>query len=142
MFFQIVNILKAKNTDMSKNIGAWDLMSSVLKLYLVFYFRAAFQVLRFFAADFYPLCLLFFYLGFFSRTFTNHRTAGEGGGYLFNSSPPLTHTSQTLRHWPCDYRRELTSARNLQPDSNREPLILERKSLTTKLRALTSMLSF
>ena len=28
----------------------------------------------------------FFYLGFFSRTFTIHRTEGEGGGYLFNSS--------------------------------------------------------
>ena len=24
--------------------------------------------------------LFFFYLGFLSRTFTNHRTAGEGGG--------------------------------------------------------------
>ena len=28
----------------------------------------------------------FFYLGFLSRTFTIHGTAGEGGGYLFNSS--------------------------------------------------------
>ena len=35
--------------------------------------------------------------------------AGEGGGYLFNSSLPLP------------------------PDSNREPLVSERKSLTTKL---------
>ena len=25
----------------------------------------------------------------FSQPFTNHRTAGEGGGYLFNSSLPL-----------------------------------------------------
>ena len=31
----------------------------------------------------------FFYLGFLSRTFTIHKTAGEGGGYLFNSSLPL-----------------------------------------------------
>ena len=31
----------------------------------------------------------FFYLGFLSRTFTIHGTAGEGGGYLFNSSLPL-----------------------------------------------------
>ena len=31
----------------------------------------------------------FFYLGFLSRTFTIHKTAGEGGGYLFNSSVPL-----------------------------------------------------
>ena len=40
----------------------------------------------------------FLYLGFLSRTFKNHRTAGEGGGYFFNSSPPLTPASQTLRH--------------------------------------------
>ena len=40
----------------------------------------------------------FFYLGFLSRTFTIHRTAGEGGGYLFNSSLPLPPASQTLRH--------------------------------------------
>ena len=31
----------------------------------------------------------FFYLGFLSRTFTNHRTAGEGGGYFIHSSLPL-----------------------------------------------------
>ena len=41
----------------------------------------------------------FFYLGFLSQiTFTNHRTAGEGGGHFFNSSLPLPPTSQTLRH--------------------------------------------
>ena len=33
--------------------------------------------------------IFFFYLGFLSRTFTNHRTAGEGGGHFFNSSLPL-----------------------------------------------------
>ena len=38
----------------------------------------------------------FFYLGFLSRKFTNHRTAGEGGGHFFNSSPPLPPASQTL----------------------------------------------
>ena len=30
--------------------------------------------------------LFFFYLGFLSRIFMNHRTAGEGGGHFFNSS--------------------------------------------------------
>ena len=40
----------------------------------------------------------FFYMGFLSRTFTNHRTAGEGGGHFINSSLPLPPTSQTLRH--------------------------------------------
>ena len=40
----------------------------------------------------------FLYLGFLSRTFRIHGTAGEGGGYLFNSSLPLPPASQTLRH--------------------------------------------
>ena len=40
----------------------------------------------------------FFYLGFLSRTFTNHRTAEEGGGHFFNSSLPLPPASQTIRH--------------------------------------------
>ena len=40
----------------------------------------------------------FFYLGFLSRIFTIHGTAGEGGGYLFNSSLPLPPASQALRH--------------------------------------------
>ena len=40
----------------------------------------------------------FYYLGFLSRTFTIHGTAGQGGGYLFNSSLPLPPASQTLRH--------------------------------------------
>ena len=33
-------------------------------------------------------CFLF-YLSFLLQTFTIHRTAGDGGGYLFNSSLPL-----------------------------------------------------
>ena len=40
----------------------------------------------------------FFYLGFLSGTFTNHGTAGEGGRDFFNSSLPLPHALQTLRH--------------------------------------------
>ena len=50
-----------------------------------------------------PICpnlyiCIFFYLRFLSRAFTNHRTAGEGGGHSFNSSLPLPLASQTLRH--------------------------------------------
>ena len=44
------------------------------------------------------LLIFFFYLGFLSRTFSNHRTAGEEGGHFFNSSLPLPPASQTLRH--------------------------------------------
>ena len=35
---------------------------------------------------------------FFSRTFTIHGTAGEGGGYLFNSSLPHPPAAQALRY--------------------------------------------
>ena len=82
-----------------------------------------------------PCHLLFLQLGFLSRTFTIHRTAGEGGGYLFKSSLPLPLSSQTLRHQSGDYCRELTSAHSQNPDSNQELLVTECKSLTTKLRA-------
>ena len=41
----------------------------------------------------------FLYLGFLSHiTFTNHRSAGDGGGHFFNFSLQLPSTSQTLRH--------------------------------------------
>ena len=73
----------------------------------------------------------FFYLDFLSRIFTNHRSAGEGGRHFFNYSLPLPPASQTLRHKPGDYCRELTSSHSQQPDSNREPLIFERKPLIT-----------
>ena len=41
-----------------------------------------------------------------------------------------------LYHFHPLHGGELTSAHSWQPDSNREPLVSERKSLTTKLRAL------
>ena len=44
------------------------------------------------------MCFFFFYLVFLSQPFTNHRTADEGGGHLFNSSLLLPHASQSLRH--------------------------------------------
>ena len=68
--------------------------------------------------------IFFFYLGFLSRTFTIHGTAGEGG-----------------LHRHLDISRELTSAHSWKPDSNREPLVSECKSLTTKLRALKYIIS-
>ena len=42
-------------------------------------------------------CSFFFYLGFLSRKYTIHRTAGEGGGgFLFNSSLPLLPVCRNL----------------------------------------------
>ena len=87
----------------------------------------------------FPLTLLgtlFFFSFFFFHENAGIRTAGEEGGHFFNSSLPLLPASQTLRHQPGDYCRELTSAHNQQPNSKQEPLVSERKSLTTKLRAL------
>ena len=83
----------------------------------------------------------FFYLGFPSWTFLFliHRTAGERRGYLFKSPLLLPPTSQALSYWPGDNCRELTSPHNYQLDSNRESLVSDRKSLTTKLRALKAL---
>ena len=41
------------------------------------------------------VCVFFFFLGFLSRTFTFHRIAGKGEGYLFNSSVLLQPASRT-----------------------------------------------
>ena len=71
-----------------------------------------------------------FYFGFLSRTLTNHRTVGEGGGHFFISSLPLPLASQTLRHQQEDQCRKPTSTHIQQPDSNREPLVSEIKSST------------
>ena len=77
----------------------------------------------------------FFYLGFLSRKFAIHK-AGEGEGYLFNFFLPPPPTSQTL-----DISRAITTESSplhivSKRGSNWEILISERKSLTTKLRAL------
>ena len=88
--------------------------------------------------DRYPQCkfptdTMFFYLGFLSQPFTNHGTAGEGGGYFFNSSLPLSPTSQNL-----DISQAITAGSSPlhigQPDSILL-LVSKLKLLTTKLRA-------
>ena len=93
---------------------------------------------RFFAkiVNGFQLLFYFLHLRFLLRTFTIHRAEGEGGGYLFNTSLPLLSTSQTLRCQLGNCHRELTSTHIQQPDSNREPLVSERKSLNSNLRAL------
>ena len=52
------------------------------------------------------LFCLFFYLGFASRLFTIHKTAGKGGGYLFISFLSFPPASQTLRHCLDYYSRD------------------------------------
>ena len=48
--------------------------------------------------EFKRFFFFFFYLGFLSQTFTNHRTAGEGGGHFSNSLLPLPPASQKIGH--------------------------------------------
>ena len=82
----------------------------------------------------------FFLSGYsFTNIHESHDCRGRGR-HFFNSSLPLPPASQTLRHQPGDYCRELTSAHSQQLDSNREPLVSERKSLTTKLHPLVEPL--
>ena len=63
--------------------------------------------------------IYFFYVGFLLPTFTNHKTAEEGGGNFINSSLPPPPASKTVRHQPCDYCTELTSLHKQRLDSNR-----------------------
>ena len=46
----------------------------------------------------YYIYVFFFHLGFLSRTFTIHRTAGEGESSFCKSSLPFPPVSRTLRH--------------------------------------------
>ena len=80
--------------------------------------------------------VFFFYLGFLSRPFMNHRTAGERGGHFFNSTS--THSIDQ----PEDYCRELTSAHRLQPDSNWTPLVSECRSLTSSENMATMLVLY
>ena len=65
-------------------------------------YKNTFQTMYSFLNQFQQLSIVyirkvfFFPSGFLSRTFTNHRTAGEG--HFFNSSQPLPPASQTCRH--------------------------------------------
>ena len=81
----------------------------------------------------------FFYLEFLSQTFMIHKKAGEGEGYFFKSSVPLPPLQRHL-----DTSQAITVKTlhiTWQPDSNREPLVSECKSLTIKLHIVAFMAS-
>ena len=82
------------------------------------------------------LAQAFFWSRFSFTIIHDHRIVEKGGGYFFNSSLALPLASQTLRHWPGSYCREVTSAHSYHTESNWEPMVLERKSLTTTLCSL------
>ena len=76
---------------------------------------------------------IFFLPGFpFTTIHELQDCRGRGRAFLLTLPP----ASQTLRHQPGDFGRELTSAHRQQLDQNWELLVSEHKSLTTKLRAL------
>ena len=83
-----------------------------------------------------------FYLGFLSRTFTIHRQQGQGEAI---SLSPLYHFHPLHRH--LDISRAINAGSSpLHIASSRtrtgKALVSERKSLTTKLRALTNFMKF
>ena len=88
VFFCFNHIVKITNVDSIFNVDIFDMH--------FFFYTHDLQVQNFcnkwIASDF------FFYLGFLSQPFTNHRTTGEGGGHFFNSSLPCPPASQTLRY--------------------------------------------
>ena len=60
--------------------------------------------------NFYSKFNVFFFLsGFFFTGIHDSQDSRGREGYFFNSPPPLPPVSQALRHFPGDYRRELTS---------------------------------
>ena len=83
--------------------------------------------------------LSFFFLSAFFSNIQDSQDSTGRGQVSINSSLPLLPTSQTFRHQPGNYCRELTSAHSQHPDSNREPLVSEHKQLTTVLCALASL---
>ena len=88
----------------------------------------------FLEGDSLVFCFVFFLSGF---CFTNIHESQDcrGRGDFFNSSLPVSPASRALRHQPGDCRGGLTPAHTQQPGLSQEPLISQRKSLTTKLRA-------
>ena len=87
--------------------------------------------------------IYFFSIGvFFHEHSRSTGQQGKGEGIYLT---PLYHLQPLHRHLDisrANYCRELTSAHSWQPDSSREPLFSERKSLTTKLRALDIIVGY
>ena len=106
--------------------------TSIIQKWLVIELCKVFNLLQIYLR--YNLFIyLFSYLGFLSQRFTNHRTAEEGEGI---SLTPHYHFHPLDRH--LDINQEITVERsplNIAGNQtrNQEPLISERKSLTTKL---------
>ena len=80
--------------------------------------------------------LVIFLSGFPFTNIHDSQNSMERGGYPLNSSLPLPPTSETLRHQPGNYCRELTSTHSQHSELDQEHLVSECKSLTIKLRAL------
>ena len=82
---------------------------------------------------------LFFLSAFFSIWVFFHKHSRSTGqqekGMVICFLSSLTHlpASQTYKHKPGDYSRELASACSQQPESDLESLAAKHKSLTTKL---------
>ena len=130
----VVNLLKVYNSLFQVYICCLILFTLNLRQNIKLFFKN-----RIHSSNCAYGATLFFLSGYLLRTFMIHRTAGEGEGYLFNTSLQLPPASQTLRHQLDDYCRELNSTHSQQPDSNREPLVSDPQSLTAKTEIISRM---
>ena len=110
IWYHLYNLKTLKNTDGGVSL----LVLLLLKVTLLHrYFSRFLNCTN--GTKSHKTSLFSFDLGFPPRPFTNHRTAGERARHFFNSSLPHPPASQTLRHQPGNYCRELTSAHRQQP---------------------------
>ena len=101
------------------------------------YRESSFSHVRHGANIFLDVTLFCFFIIYIWVFFHDHlRITGLQGKGKDKSSYSLPSASQTLRHQPGNYCRELTSAHSQQPNSNREPLVSECNFLTIKPRTL------
>ena len=85
------------NNNHNNNNKYTNLNTIVSKLFSIAYFPQ--KILSGYCSGFFlSFFFVFFYWGFLSQPFTNHRTAGEGRGHLFNFLLPLPPALQTFRH--------------------------------------------
>ena len=143
---ELINKIKSTEKVLNFTLQFFSVCSAQKLCFQQPYYRTFFQRLikrtgKRYCTNVY-FCFVFVFLSgfFFSRTFKTDRTAGERGGYFLNSSLSLPSASQTLRHQPGNYCKELTSVHSQQADSNWELLVSEHQSLTTKLRAIRQCL--
>ena len=129
MFYHSAKFFKpyvSENSSWWNGLQKWVHVNK-MQLFITEYIAFDFEVANSIAQLYNILsCTIFFFLhlGFLSRTFTIHRSAGKGEAI---SLIPLYHFLPLHSH--LDSGRAITAESSPQPDSNREPLVSKHKSL-------------